>query len=119
SERRAIMKDEARLALEQLLSGGIVHIRAAYRKALSDGMEKPIVAVIDARDPKGRKILEGLTGTEAVGQPAWLIPQYRNAWIVTGRTDVGREGQQQVLRAAFPDIRSSVKDLVGRQMDWS
>lgn len=79
------MKDEARLALEQLLSGGIVHIRAAYRKALSDGMEKPIVAVIDARDPKGRKILEGLTGTEAVGQPAWLIPQYRNAWIVTGR----------------------------------
>jgi hypothetical protein len=36
---------------------------------------------------------------------------------VTGATDLGREGQQQVLRATFPGIRSSVKELLGKQMD--
>jgi hypothetical protein len=28
-----------------------------------------------------------------------------------------REGQQQVLRAAFPGIRESVKELIGKKMD--
>ena len=28
-----------------------------------------------------------------------------------------REGQQQVLRATFPGIRDSVKELIGKQMD--
>ena len=29
----------------------------------------------------------------------------------------GLEGQQQVLRATFPGIRNSVKELIGRKMD--
>jgi hypothetical protein len=62
------MKDEASLALEQLLASVITPIRAEYRKAVVAGMKMPIVAVLDARDPKGRKILEGITGTEAVRQ---------------------------------------------------
>ncbi len=28
-----------------------------------------------------------------------------------------KEGQQQVLRATFPGIRDSVKELIGRKMD--
>jgi hypothetical protein len=28
-----------------------------------------------------------------------------------------QEGQQQVLRATFPGIRNSVKELIGKQMD--
>jgi hypothetical protein len=28
-----------------------------------------------------------------------------------------KEGQQQVLRATFPGIRDSVKDLIGKQTD--
>lgn len=62
------MKDEASLALEQLLASVITPIRAKYRQAVVAGMKTPIVAVLDARDPKGRKILEGITGTEAVSQ---------------------------------------------------
>jgi hypothetical protein len=34
-----------------------------------------------------------------------------------GGNDVDREGQQQVLRATFPGIRDSVKELIGRMMD--
>jgi hypothetical protein len=30
---------------------------------------------------------------------------------------VDREGQQQVLRATFPGIRDSVKELIGKHMD--
>jgi hypothetical protein len=30
---------------------------------------------------------------------------------------VDQEGQQQVLRATFPGIRNSVKELIGKQMD--
>jgi hypothetical protein len=32
-------------------------------------------------------------------------------------TEVALEGQQQVLRATFPGIRDSVKELVGKHMD--
>ena len=31
--------------------------------------------------------------------------------------NVEREGQQQVLRATFPGIRDSVKELIGRMID--
>ena len=50
-------------------------------------------------------------------QPGWFIPQYRMALDSDPATDIGREGQQQVLRATFPGIRSSVKELLGKQMD--
>jgi hypothetical protein len=51
-------------------------------------------------------------------QPEWLIPQFRDH-ALEKRTDnhVDREGQQQVLRATFPGIRDSVKELIGMMMD--
>ena len=50
-------------------------------------------------------------------RPEWLIPQFRHH--VGGERENGyqREGQQQVLRATFPGIRDSVKELIGKQMD--
>jgi hypothetical protein len=50
-------------------------------------------------------------------QPGWLIPQYRMAFDSDRTTDLCKEGQQQVLRATFPGIRSSVKKLLGKHMD--
>ena len=58
------MKDE----LEQLISSDIAHIRAKYRQSLAEGVKRPVVWVIDTRDPVGRKILEAITipGAETV-----------------------------------------------------
>ena len=38
---------------------------------------------------------------------------------MSNRTEnyVEREGEQQVLRATFPGIRNSVRELIGKQMD--
>jgi hypothetical protein len=48
----------------------------------------------------------------------WLIPECRHHALKEHTDDfVEREGQQQVLRATFPGIRESVKDLVGKKMD--
>ena len=51
-------------------------------------------------------------------QPEWLIRQFRSH-VLNRRNvnDVDREGQQQVLRATFPGIRGSVKELLGKHMD--
>jgi hypothetical protein len=46
-----------------------------------------------------------------------LVPQYRHALDRPGDREYDREGQQQVLRATFPGIRESVKDLLGKKMD--
>ena len=51
-------------------------------------------------------------------RPQWLIQQYRDHVLSHDRTtQVALEGQQQVLRATFPGIRDSVKELIGKQMD--
>jgi hypothetical protein len=48
-------------------------------------------------------------------RPEWLIQQYRDHVLGHDRTTfVALEGQQQVLRATFPGIRDSVKELIGR-----
>jgi hypothetical protein len=46
-----------------------------------------------------------------------LIPQFRYHLDRDPSVDVDKEGQQQVLRATFPRIRKSVKDLLKKQMD--
>jgi hypothetical protein len=46
-----------------------------------------------------------------------LIPQFRYHLDRDPSVEVDREGQQQVLRATFPGIRNSVKELIGKQMD--
>jgi len=63
------------------------------------------------------EVRDALNFLEPHTQPPWLILQYRNALDSDWTTDVGREGQQQVLRATFPGIRSSVKELLGKQID--
>jgi hypothetical protein len=51
-------------------------------------------------------------------KPAWLVSQFRSH-ALEDRTNnhVDREGQQQVLRATFPGIRDSVRELLGVRMD--
>jgi hypothetical protein len=107
------MKDEGRLASEEFLSRdiGFVRIRAEYGKALAAGMKKPIVAVIDLRDPKGRTIIEGIQGAEAtrqfvekmarekklpVAMPTFPLEE---AHQVLGPTD-GPHGRKQLEEAA-------------------
>src|SRR5262249_4354364 len=51
-------------------------------------------------------------------QPAWLIPQFRhNLDGEQGHDYAAREGQQQIFRATFPEIRSSVREMIGGRMD--
>jgi hypothetical protein len=68
----------------------------------------------DINTPEVRAALDLL---EPQIQPEWL-PQFRHH-APKDRTDnyVEYEGQQQVLRATFPGIRASVKELIGRKMD--
>ena len=49
--------------------------------------------------------------------PEWLIPQFRHHLERDPNVAVDKEGQQQVLRATFPGIRESVKDLLRVRMD--
>ena len=70
------------------------------------------------RDINTPEVHEALTLLEPHIQPEWLIPQFRHhALNRHNRNEVDREGQQLVLRATFPGIRESVKDLLGKQMD--
>jgi len=48
------------------------------------------------------EVRDALNFLEPHTQPPWLILQYRNALDSDWTTDVGREGQQQVLCATFP-----------------
>jgi hypothetical protein len=50
--------------------------------------------------------------------PKWLVPQFRHE-VSNGYSDndVDREGQPQVLRATFPGIRDSVRELLGVRAD--
>jgi hypothetical protein len=67
----------------------------------------------DACTPEVREALDFL-------QPRirleWLIPQFRYHAQLT-ENEVDKEAQQQVLRATFPGIRESARDLLGKRMD--
>ena len=64
------------------------------------------------------EVSEALELLESHIQPEWLIPQFRyHALEDLTDNHVEREGQHQVLRATFPGIRDSVKELIGRMMD--
>ena len=61
---------------------------------------------------------EALDFLEPHIQPAWLIPQYRDHALDHDQSEgVALEAQQQVLRATFPGIRDSVRELLGKRMD--
>jgi hypothetical protein len=69
------------------------------------------------RDINTPEVMEALDLLEPHIRPEWLIPQFRYHLDRDPSVEVDQEGQQQVLRATFPGIRNSVKELIGKQMD--
>jgi hypothetical protein len=94
------------------------------RCGFCDRLRSP-VAILEAavfeckkRDIDTPEMREALDFLQPHIRPEWLIQQYRDHVLGHDRTTlVALEGQQQVLRATFPDIRDSVKELIGRMMD--
>ena len=67
------------------------------------------------RDINTPEVREALDLLEPHNRPEWLVPQFR---YCLQRYIIYRwEAQQRILRATFPGIRESVKDLLGKQMD--
>jgi|SRR6266536_1275262 len=70
------------------------------------------------RDINTPEVREALDMLEPHMQKAWSVPQFRHHALKERHNEhVEREGQRQVLRATFPGIRDSVKELIGKQMD--
>ena len=69
------------------------------------------------RDINTPELRDALDLLELHIRPEWLIPQFRYDLDRDPSVEVDKEGQQQVLRATFPGIRKSVKDLLEKQMD--
>ena len=68
------------------------------------------------RDIYTPEVREALNFLERRIWPDWLIPRFRYYARLNGTNgvDVDEEAKQQALRAIFPRIRQSVKDL-GKQ----
>ena len=69
------------------------------------------------RDIDTPEVMEALDLLEPHIRPEWLIPQFRYYLNRNPSVEADKESQQQVLRATFPGIRNSVKELIGKQMD--
>jgi hypothetical protein len=69
------------------------------------------------RDINTPEMREALDLLEPHIRPQWLVPQFRYHLDRDPSVEVNKVGQQQVLRATFPGIRQSVKDLLEKQMD--
>jgi hypothetical protein len=61
------------------------------------------------------EVREALDFLQPHTRPEWLIPQFRYHAQLNEKNevDLDKEAQQQALRAIFPSIRESVKDLLG------
>jgi hypothetical protein len=69
------------------------------------------------RDINTPEVRDALDLLEPHIRPEWLIPQFRYHLDRDPSVEADKEGQQQVLRATFPRIRKSVKDLLEKEMD--
>ena len=69
------------------------------------------------KDINTPEVTEALNLLEPHIQPPWLIPQFRYYLDSDPSVELNKQGQQQVLRATFPGIRDSVRELIGKQMD--
>ena len=69
------------------------------------------------RDIDTPEVMEALDLLEPHIRPEWLIPQFRYYLDRDPSVEADKEGQQQILRATFPGIRNSVKELIGKQID--
>jgi hypothetical protein len=74
-------------------------------------------AVLDckSKDINTLEVRDALNFLEPHTRPPSLVMQFRSH--LDHGIVVDKERQQQVLRATFPGIRSSIKDLIGRQME--
>jgi hypothetical protein len=65
------------------------------------------------RDIYMLEVKEALDFLQSRSRPEWLIPHFRyHAQL--NEVDLNKEAQEQALRAIFPCIRESVKDLLGK-----
>ena len=71
----------------------------------------------NTRDINTPEVKEALDFLEPHIWPEWLIPQFRHHLERDPNVAVDKEDQQQVLRATFPGIRESIKDLLRVRMD--
>ena len=69
------------------------------------------------RDINTPEVMEALNLLEPHIQPPWLIPQFRYHLDRDPSVEVNIEIQKQALRATFPGIRESVRELLGKRMD--
>ena len=69
------------------------------------------------RDINTPEVRETLDFLKAFIQPPWLIPHYRHELDAVGDARIGREGQQQALRASFRGIRTWVRELLYERMN--
>src|SRR5262252_7015470 len=69
------------------------------------------------RDINTPEVMEALNLLEPHIQPPWLIPQFRYHLDRDPSVEVYKEIHQQALRATFPGIRESVRELLGTRMD--
>jgi hypothetical protein len=60
---------------------------------------------------------EGLDLLAPYVRPKLVVAQFRHHIARERDKDHEKEGQQQVLRATFPEIRNSVRELIGTEMD--
>ena len=63
------------------------------------------------------EVKNALDSLEPYIRPEWLIPQFRHNIGGEREKDYQREAEQQVLRATFPGIRDSVRELLGVRAD--
>ena len=69
------------------------------------------------RDIYMAEVREALHFLQAHIGPEWLIPYFRYHAQLNETNHVDKEARQQAVRAIFPVMRQSVKDLLGKQMD--
>ena len=50
-------------------------------------------------------------------RPKLVVAQFRHHIARERDNDHEKEGQQQVLRATFAEIRNSIRELIGQEMD--
>jgi hypothetical protein len=72
---------------------------------------------LETREKVAPEVREALDLLEPYIQPEWLIPQFRHNIGGEREKDYQREAEQQVLRATFPGIRDSVRELLGVRAD--
>ena len=69
------------------------------------------------RDINTPEVMQALNLLEPHTQPPWLIPQFRYHLDRDPSVEVNIEIQKPALRATFPGIRNSVRELLGKRAD--